>query len=126
MRKFLLILLLAWLPAQSVWAAVSVYCQHEQTRSTRSAHVGHHEHEHGSSTAAPAVTPAPNAPAGSADAPAGAGHPDCSVCHGAAGVVSALRADTVLDSPAHIAAPSRPALPAPPSVRPERPNWQPA
>lgn len=118
MRKFLLILLLAWLPAQSVWAAVSVYCQHEQTRSTRSAHVGHHEHAH-ESTAAPAGTSAP-------DAPAGAGHPDCSVCHGAAGVVSALRADTVLDSPAHIAAPSRPALPAPPSVRPERPNWQPA
>ena len=125
MRKFLLILLLAWLPAQSVWAAVSVYCQHEELQSARSAHVGHHEHEHESS-AAPAGTSAPDAPAGSADAPAGAGHPDCSVCHGTAGVVSASRANAVRNSPAHIAAPARPALPGPPSVRPERPNWQPA
>lgn len=118
MRKFLLILLLAWLPAQSVWAAVSVYCQHEEGRSTRSAHVGHHEHEHESSTA-PDGTSAP-------DAPTAAGHPDCSVCHGAAGVVCKSRADNLLSSPAQIAARSRPALPAPPLVRPERPNWQPA
>ena len=125
MRKFLLILLLAWLPAQSVWAAVSVYCQHEEAQSTRTTHVGHHEHEH-ENTAAATGTPAPDAPAGSADALASAGHPDCSVCHGTAGVVSALRADSLRNSPAHIAAPSRPARPAPPAARPERPNWQPA
>ena len=124
MRKFLLILLLAWLPAQSIWAAVSVYCQHEETPSMRSAHIGHHEHEH--ENAATAGTPAPESPAGATDAPTVAGHPDCSVCHGTAGVVSALRADSLRNSPAHIAAPSRLALPAPPSARPERPNWQPA
>lgn len=35
--------MLALLPFQFSWAAVAVYCQHEQEQST---HFGHHTHEH--------------------------------------------------------------------------------
>lgn len=44
MKKLLLIFLLAILPLQVSWAAVAVYCQHEEE--VTSQHFGHHEHEH--------------------------------------------------------------------------------
>lgn len=119
MRKFLIMLMLAWLPVQVSWAAVSVYCQHEDeaTQASR-AHPGHHEHEH--SDAAQALD----------DAPAGTGkpaaHPDCSVCHSSVAVMPAVHAGTQAAAPARITALLPLAHPAPLPFRPERPNWSPA
>ncbi|MCG5260517.1 cobalt-zinc-cadmium resistance protein [Cupriavidus gilardii] len=45
MRRFFLILLVMLLPLQSVWAAATAYCQHEQ-RPTAQWHLGHHQHQH--------------------------------------------------------------------------------
>lgn len=42
-KKLLFIFMLVLLPLQVSWAAVAVYCQHEQGQS---AHFGHHNHEH--------------------------------------------------------------------------------
>ena len=44
MRRGLLIFLLALLPLQLTWAAVSTYCQHESSSSGQ--HLGHHVHKH--------------------------------------------------------------------------------
>ena len=44
MQRWLAILLLVLLPIQFSWAAVAVYCGHEQ--GPQSEHLGHHEHEH--------------------------------------------------------------------------------
>lgn len=44
MRRWLSILLLAFLPFQFSWAAVTTYCEHES--GVRSRHFGHHEHQH--------------------------------------------------------------------------------
>lgn len=112
MRKFLIILLLAWLPTQFASAAVSVYCEHEQAQSGDFAHPGHHEHEH----------PTPVDPGTPADS--GAAHPDCSVCHTAT-TLPALAAwmdmtTTAMSLPSFISA----AFPVPPPGAPDRPNWR--
>ena len=113
-RKFLVIFLLAWMPMQLTWAAVSVYCKHERAQSSQSAHPGHHEHEH--------VTPADSGmPADAATA-----HPDCSVCHTtttlpAMGALMDLAAAT--QSLLRFVAS---AFPVPPPGAPDRPNWRPA
>lgn len=44
MRRWLAIILLAFLPIQLSWAAVASYCEHETT--TETSHLGHHEHKH--------------------------------------------------------------------------------
>jgi hypothetical protein len=68
-KRLLLVLMLALLPLQSVWASAARYCAHESTHETAtSQHVGHHEHEH----AAPAAASLPDG----ADADL-----DCAVCH---------------------------------------------
>lgn len=45
MRRWLLILLIAFLPLQFSWAAVASLCAHEETPA-QARHFGHHEHEH--------------------------------------------------------------------------------
>lgn len=44
MKRLLLILLLAVLPLQMSWAAVTGYCQHESGKAAQ--HFGHHDHKH--------------------------------------------------------------------------------
>ena len=44
MRRLLLILLLAFMPLQSIWAAAAGYCSHEETPGA--AHFGNHVHQH--------------------------------------------------------------------------------
>jgi hypothetical protein len=68
-KRLLLVLMLALLPLQSVWASAARYCSHEGSHETAAPqHLGHHEHEH----AAPAA----------ASLPDGAGADlDCAVCH---------------------------------------------
>ena len=41
MRRLLLILLLAFMPLQSIWAAAAGYCSHEETPGA--AHFGHRD-----------------------------------------------------------------------------------
>ena len=110
MRRWLAILLLVFLPLQSLWAAAAPYCEHEET--TKSMHLGHHAHEHQES----------QVDQDSSDGPA-ASHTDCHVCHGAGGAVPATLEDltqAVPQGPAPILAMS---LPTPPVSLPERPNW---
>ena len=115
MRRFLIILVLAWLPIQTSWAALSVYCGHE-TAVAAKAHTGHHEHQHEDA----------RADTGSAGAEAGGAHSDCAVCHAAASITAHGAAGW--DGGASGAAPTPGAInaPAPPPGQPERPKWLPA
>ena len=115
MRRFLIILVLAWLPIQTSWAALSVYCGHE-TAVAAKAHTGHHEHQHEDA----------RADSGSAGADAGGAHSDCAVCHAAASITAQGAAGW--DGGANGAAPTPGAInaPAPPPGQPERPKWLPA
>lgn len=72
MRRFFAILILVFLPLQSVWAAASLACTHEEGKS--SMHFGHHVHTHHAS--------------GDSKKPDGKRLPpgpdnDCSFCHAA-------------------------------------------
>lgn len=112
MRKFLIIFLLAWMPTQLTWAAISVYCKHEPAQSSQSAHPGHHEHEH-------------NTPVDSSKpADTGAVHPDCSVCHTATtlpGTEALVRMGPAADALPYFVLPP---FPVPPPGAPDRPNWR--
>jgi ABC-type nickel/cobalt efflux system permease component RcnA len=111
-RKFLIIILLAWMPTQLTWAAVSAYCEHEQALSSQSAHPGHHEHEH----TAPADSSLP--------ADTGTAHPDCSVCQAATtlpGTEALVRMVLTADALPHFVLTP---FPVPPSGAPDRPNWR--
>ena len=125
-RRLLIVLLLAWLPVQSVWAALSVYCGHESAPATRThetggheaagdadapqSHAGHHEHQHDDDAHPPGA--------------GGTAHPDCAVCHAAA----ALPARDLAAGATHAHGALPPfaviSLPAPPARAPDRPNWR--
>jgi hypothetical protein len=60
------------MPLQVSWAAVAVYCQHENESTTQ--HFGHHEHQH-------AATEADDESNDSSPIKA---HADCVTCHGGA------------------------------------------
>ena len=51
MKRLFLIILLAVLPLQISWAAVAVYCGHEQGKAGQ--HFGHHDDEHKAFSAKP-------------------------------------------------------------------------
>lgn len=73
MRRWLAILFLLILPLQSSWAAVSLYCQHENGAAAE--HLGHHAHPH-------------QAGADDASGTEGSGSDsDCSFCHAASCMV---------------------------------------
>lgn len=121
LSRLLLMFLLAWLPAQFAWAALSGYCAHEAEGSRAAAHFGHHEHQH---------EPV-NGAAGDGTQPtdlhdANGAHPDCAACQfgfglpqaGAVATVSAQRFSMIETA-------SIPPL-SPPLARPDRPNWRPA
>jgi hypothetical protein len=119
-RRLLIVLLLAWLPLQSAWAAVSVYCGHE-TAGAMQEHAGHHEHQHDDAGAPQASNLADNSNDGDRT---GANHPDCSVCHASAALSSldaqarATHAGGALPPFVSIS------LPVPPLGAPDRPNWR--
>jgi hypothetical protein len=116
MHRFLAVLLLALLPLQFSWAAVSAYCGHEADAQAQ--HLGHHEHP-------------PHADAGTADGhdadsgtPAGTGGIDCGHCH--AGVLALTQPPCAVQvlvgtAPPPARAEGRANSLAPPP--PERPQW---
>lgn len=111
MSRFILILLLAILPLQMSWGAVTSYCEHEQGKAAQ--HFGHHVHKH---TASPADKQTKSAKF-KADT-------DCGYCHHAHQKVASTSAFTL--------APAARTVPPPvlslsyQSYIPEgllRPNW---
>jgi mono/diheme cytochrome c family protein len=110
MRRWLAILLLVFLPLQSLWAAAAPYCAHEET--PKSMHLGHHAHEHQE------TQPEPDSSDG-----LGAAHTDCHVCHGAGGALPGPSLATVQVGHFGPLTAWDTALPAPPVSLPERPNW---
>ena len=113
MRRLFVLLLLAFLPLQSVWAVAASYCMHEAVPAV--AHFGHHVHAHHEGHADGA---------GASAAKAGADM-DCHACHG---MGNALHMDAV--APPLRLAGTRPVpfvlplLQSPSPHRPERPNWR--
>lgn len=116
MRRLFVLLLLAFLPLQSVWAVAASYCTHEAVPAA--AHFGHHVHAHHEGHEGHADG------AGASAAKAGADM-DCHACHG---MGNALHTDAV--APPLRLAGTRPApfvlplLQSPSPHRPERPNWR--
>jgi hypothetical protein len=113
MRRWLPILLLALLPLQLSWAAVSVYCQHETGAAAQ--HFGHHEHQHHAEEKSTDDTDAKIL--STVDA-------DCPVCH--AGCATALHTGTpvpVMHSATGMQDIALALLSSPPPTLPERPNW---
>lgn len=75
MRRFVLVLLIALLPFQSIWVAAANACGHERVSGSQ-AHFGHHEHVH---EVAAAAMDRDASDDGAADWSCGA---DCSTCQG--------------------------------------------
>lgn len=114
MRRFLLIVLLAFLPLQSIWAAAAGYCGHEAA--PQASHFGHHAHQHQDPGAQP------DSGSGLVKALLDL---DCHSCHGVCSAMALERSDPPLWLPSQ--RPSlwvRSVLPVPSPERPERPNWQ--
>ena len=113
MRRWLAIFLLVSIPLQFTWAAASAYSQHENWDAAN--HFGHHAHEHKMS--ADQETPDPMQSVNIES--------DCNVCH--AGCAHALTG-TIVQTPVITAVVGvvdyRAHTTAPPSVRPERPQWR--
>ncbi len=113
MRRWLAIFLLVFIPLQFTWAAASAYSQHENWDAAN--HFGHHAHEHKMS--ADQETP-DTMQSGNIES-------DCNVCH--AGCAHALTG-TIVQTPVITAVVGvvdyRAHTTAPPSVRPERPQWR--
>ncbi len=125
-RRFLVIVLLAFLPLQFSWAAVAAYCGHEEPAGAT--HVGHHEHQHHEETAGNAepVADLDVTEEGTGEKSPGAMDLDCSHCHGTCGAMltllsgvpgalSTVRPSAALDEAGGAHAPTRP----------ERPQWLP-
>ena len=84
MRSWILILFVCLLPMQWSLASAGSVCGHE---TNCSAHFGHHEHKHATTS-----QDEDSAPGGAAS---GGSHPDCQTCH-AAGLAVARNADATL------------------------------
>lgn len=79
-RRLVFILLLAILPIQFSWAAVTSYCRHETGSATK--HFGHHQHQHRAVTGDVSKNPEAGSLTGTDN--------DCEICHLSA-------AQTILD-----------------------------
>ncbi|HRM92060.1 MAG TPA: hypothetical protein PLO08_00345, partial [Alicycliphilus sp.] len=101
MRRLLLILLLAFMPLQSIWAAAAGYCSHEETPGA--AHFGHHVHQrHEDGDGAKAGT----------DLAKAALDMDCHACHGAgSGLAHSLGDHAIVVTAARPQAQAAPAWP---------------
>ena len=113
MRRWLLIFLMAVLPLQLSWVAVSVYSMH-QTDATAN-HIGHHDHRH-SADAGGTVASDP--------AKSGGGDTDCGACHAGCCL---MPLDITQILPLFAAADNslghRALYPTLALDRPDRPNW---
>jgi hypothetical protein len=94
-KKLIFILLLTLLPLQFSWAAVSMYCQHEQGKATQ--HIGHHLHKHEAAAGAQDNQDSPSKV-----------HNDCGYCHLACQATLMTDAPQVMKLPqaTHIERPS--------------------
>jgi len=121
MRRWLAIVLLALLPLQFSWAAVSAYCAHEAD--VQSGHLGHHQHPQHAFAADTGDDGDAGTPFGKTGN-AGNGH-DCGHCHG--GLVALPGLDDTPPALAGVEPPTalaerytRSLAPSPP----ERPQWR--
>ena len=113
MRRLLLVLLLAFMPLQSIWAAAAAYCGHEVAPAA--AHFGHHAHQHHGDADGEKATPSPAKAALDMD---------CHACHGMSNVLHQDSSAAPLWVQELQRAPAvRFTLPTPSPQRPERPNW---
>ncbi|MBK9623505.1 MAG: hypothetical protein IPO38_02795 [Rhodocyclaceae bacterium] len=115
MKRLALIFLILLLPLQSVWAAASSYCQHEQGVATQ--HFGHHTHQHQVTT---------DSNDGTGKSPLNV-HADCSSCHlSCPAVTESVRSIAVTASGSLVVADHLDALSSVFPDHPERPKWVPA
>lgn len=84
-KKLVLLFMLVLLPFQFSWAAVAVYCQHEQAPAAQE-HFGHHKHEHQGQPDTPEPEPIKKV------------DNDCSYCHLAAQAPLLIDAADVIPS----------------------------
>lgn len=113
MRRLIVLTFLVLLPLQSIWAAASVYCQHETP--SMGMHFGHHDHRHVSDATQDDTVD--RLATGEFDN-------DCAVCHGA--TVVAILHDAMLTASLVGTIEGRDCLPVQStssSLRPERPKW---
>jgi hypothetical protein len=111
MSRWLVILVLVFVPLQLGWAAVAAYCAHEGAGETGvvAQHLGHHEHQH--------------QPSAEAD-PAGVADLDCSHCHGhGTGLPMVTPGLSPASGSGHTGAGPAGSAPTPPPAPPERPQW---
>jgi hypothetical protein len=113
MRNWLCIFLLAIMPLQLTWAAIGVYCQHENGVTTQ--HLGHHSHQHQlQSTDQPSPE---QAKLGKFDADCGTCHTGCSLAIASIAEAPVLSVNSVAGSRA------QPIPVSPPFKVPDRPQW---
>jgi hypothetical protein len=125
-RRILAIVLLALLPFQFTWAAVTSYCGHETQAAVE--HFGHHEHAHHADVGSNAERDADLAASADVqgDKAPGAMDLDCGNCHGTCSAMLTLpSALPGLLSTAHPSAILEESEGAYTPTRPERPQWLP-
>lgn len=110
MRRYLLLLLVLLLPAQSVLATAARYCAHEQTEMR---HLGHHQHQHADN----------KAPVNNDDGPL-SDHPDCAAHHmSVAAIVTAASPTIAMECGTSTLSFTLPTFSSLSAQRPERPQW---
>ena len=106
MRRWVLVLLLALLPFQSIWAGAAGYCAHEA--SAKAQHFGHHEHKH----------------EGASDKAQGLADQDCGTCHAGCNMALVAHAAEPMFLPVAQPPEQAPARQLPGLLSlPDRPNW---
>ena len=118
MRRFLLILLVLWMPLQIAWGAAASLCQHEAGASV--SHLGHHTHQHPGKSASTHGESMPDTKSA-----LGGEDMDCGYCHIACAqpLVSALPVAVDIDASQHLVSEVRPwRSPHVPDLI-ERPQW---
>lgn len=142
MRRWLALLLLVWLPLQSLWAVAAPYCQHDSQHESQHEpasvsaavqHLGHHDHDHAAHGPAPesaldsALDPGvdPANPANPVDTGAPHDHAHCHGCQGHCAALPSSAGTPIGAASAHGLNPTgQGGLPSPAQPRPERPNWR--
>jgi len=115
MKRLALIFLMLLLPLQSVWAAASAYCQHEQDVTAK--HFGHHTHQHKASI---------DRNDGTGKSPLNV-HADCGICHlSCPAATESVRPTIHMASGSFAVADQPEALSSVFPDHPERPKWLPA
>lgn len=120
MRRWLAILFLVLLPAQTTWAVVAGYCVHESDAAAN--HFGHHDHA--SHLHAPIPLDASGTQDANTDSTTGIAH-DCGHCHGQYASLLIAFEPPQLELTPNLSAPiSDQTEPAYTAARPERPKWE--